>query len=447
MLPQSVRSSFPGSQPPLSAPCSRMAAATDEPSADEWQDLNVAVGMSPHLTIEDALNELVMNAVDANRAMDNVSPPAPDLRVISPSTVELRDQGSGLAPESFVLGYTEGEGKASGRFGIGLKDAVAVLMREQAEVKIDSASGSYRFEARMGKRKVETIHVQNLRARGQGTCITVSKLPTSSSAAETVEAVKARFLCFTMSSPPLHVRGGVEVRSSEDSSPPHTARGKKQRARGARRGRLYINGVAVTVDQPLILSYNFNGASQEQSKACNRDHSLEPGKFGKLFKDPIDAALQSYLESLSLPDRQILSDKPSCEFAWPNIRALCYPKPATTSISAHPLVGAHAKKADPCATAAIPNSAAAAATGTSGAPDAAEGPRTQLSLRLRTLAELPSPPPPPKRPLLLAVDVDVARSGVAKAIDQLIEATSKDDAVPAAHKKLVDRLSEVLQVW
>lgn len=387
----------------------------------EWKDLNVSLGLCPHLSVNDALCELVMNALDA--APTSV----PEFATQGPSTVVLRDQGPGLALESFTVGRTHGDGKVVGRFGLGLKDAVAVLMRNHARVEIASQLGSYCFEVRQGALGTQTIHVRQREADGTGTCITVSNLQR---AAQSVDAVQALFLCWSQPEL-LHSSGGVDVLQSPKQS-------------GKQRGKLFVNGVAVTPPQPLFLSYNFKTATLDQRMACDRDHNVEGSKFTKLFQEPIQAAL------LSFPRQQQNAGppKPSCEFAWKVVRERFFPEATTTSVS----VGRPRAVGGAGGVRAIRSQLTATQQQLRAKTDelrAATNEQQRLCQQLDELARLPAPPDLPDRPSSVS-----ARSSsqpltgpVSRAeVDRLIQTFSQDDAVPEGHKRMVHRLSTALQV-
>eukprot|EP00055_Hartaetosiga_balthica_P015223 m.88462 g.88462 ORF g.88462 m.88462 type:complete len:291 (-) comp8810_c0_seq3:1410-2282(-) len=241
---------------------------------EEWMDLNLSTELCPHLSVNDALCELVMNAIDA--APDKV----PEFSALDSSTIVLRDQGEGLRLESFTVGRTVGD-KVVGRFGVGLKDAVAVLMRNKAQIEIDSHLGSYRFEVKPGVLGTNTIHIQRHKACGN-TIITVSKLQ---DAHASVKAVKKLFLCFSHLKL-LYTKDDFQVLLPEKQT-------------GKNRGCLFVNGVAVKVPQSLFLSYNFKNATMNQRRACDRDHNVDAVKFKKFFKETLRSHYSRLLSTRS----------------------------------------------------------------------------------------------------------------------------------------------------
>lgn len=363
--------------------------------AQEWKDLNVSVGLAPHLDVCDALCELVMNSCDA--APTSV----PGYSTEDCSTVVLHDQGPGLPLESFTVGRTHGDDKVVGRFGLGLKDAVAVLMRHGARVDIVSKQGSYGFMVRTGALGTETIHVQRRAPAGAGTRITVSGLQ---GAAQSVATVKALFLCWSQPKL-LHSSGGVDVLLPNQSGKKHC-------------GKLFVNGVAVTPPQLLHLSYNFKEATSDQRMACDRDHNVEGAKFTKHFQVPIQDALLS-LHRAGRPEAA--PSKPTCEFAWKTVREKYFPEAPREPL---------------------------AVRDTRESPQAATNDRQRLCRHLAEMERLCPPPTHPSRPKAVSPSASPLRSGpVTEAdVNRLIQATSQSDAVPEGHKNIVSRITTALQV-
>ena len=113
-----------------------------------------------------------MNALDAARPgeIPTLDPPA-----APGSPVVLEDAGPGLLLDSFVVGGTSGGDKVIGRFGLGLKDAIPVLMRsaQGAAVRIDSRRGGYDFAVREGVCNAATVHVRERPPSERGTRVEV----------------------------------------------------------------------------------------------------------------------------------------------------------------------------------------------------------------------------------------------------------------------------------
>lgn len=360
--------------------------------ADGWIDLNLATNHCPDASLVDALSELVMNAIDA-------APGKTPKLDVEDGTVVLEDEGPGLRLASFVVGGTTGENKVIGRFGLGLKDAIAVLMRNQVKIEIRSKLGGYHFDERVGQCGTETIHVCQRKRSGEGVRVELVGLPE-----KTVNDVKERFLCFA-EPPELHCHENVVVMAPADGQ----------------EGRFFVNGVKVVFSQPLHLSYNIINPTSKQRRALTRDHTITSGKT-KLFRVPMEAALLSGRSKLagSKPD------KPSCEFAWPDVRAHFFgPLPQRPMQSHRKSVQTRVDTPPP-------------------------QPPT-LNEQLHELAAL-GPLPPLVKPaghngrLSEEQRALLAQSVSTLTVDKLIDAFSEDDAVPRTHEKVVDELTKCLQV-
>ena len=141
----------------------------------DWKERDLCIRLNHHLdgTAEDALAELVMNAIDATHAKTTTSPPPYRIKVAKTSEcgaksassvcLSLDDDGdgTGIQPKNFLFGPEKknNPGKLHGRFGLGLKDALAVLMREY-EVRIFSLNYDYEFEEKENDLEQKTIHMR-----------------------------------------------------------------------------------------------------------------------------------------------------------------------------------------------------------------------------------------------------------------------------------------------
>ena len=105
------------------------------------EDLNFTINHAKDVTIAVALRELITNAADADNGK------MPESKVLSESgdstLVTITDKGRGLTRDAFVFG---GGDQRNGRHGLGLKDALAVLLRRGVIVTIASAGHDFSFD-------------------------------------------------------------------------------------------------------------------------------------------------------------------------------------------------------------------------------------------------------------------------------------------------------------
>ena len=296
-----------------------------EPSPDAFIDLNFTRGHARDTTVEAALCELVANGFDANAAAGVTAPPAFGLD--GSATVFIRDVGAGIDAKSFVVGRgTEAVAHNTlGQFGLGLKDAIATLMRNGACVIIKSALGSATFEERSGSLGVRTIHLNyKTGASSKGTIVTVSGLP---SAADVVAKVKLSFRLLgpLADAQPLATLatclGTVTVYDATPLPPPETY--------------IFVNGAKKEWGERLHFAYDVcvNAAG---AKLYGRDHEIKPKSNRDKLRKAIADSICTLTEDQLKPLREAAPLSAKYEFdQWPGLRELFYPP----GLSAPPVVG------------------------------------------------------------------------------------------------------------
>jgi hypothetical protein len=255
---------------------------THSPTPLRTHDLNMRLTLGKNkFSVEDSLYELVTNAMDANEAKVSSAPPITFTcgRVSEcgsgSSTIVVEDSGDGMAHDAFALG-SSGPPRLHGFNGIGLKDAIVTLMREQATVTISSSKGFYTFDCRQGGLGSDTVHVHIHKPKDTakvGTTVTISGLP---SAAEVFEKARNRFLVFGK----YECLGGTENVEVYESSSPVSF--------------VFVNGVKKTVPNKTFNNvYNFKNLSKKQKLFITRDHTINKGFTRKHpeFLDPMERAL------------------------------------------------------------------------------------------------------------------------------------------------------------
>ncbi|EDQ84334.1 uncharacterized protein MONBRDRAFT_39312 [Monosiga brevicollis MX1] len=369
---------------------------------DVWIDLNLSKDHAREHPLENAICELVANALDASEKK-------PQFRAVAANKIELEDQGPGLSLDAWVVGRSS---KAMGHFGLGLKDAMAILMREKVQVQIESSKGNYHFKEKRGQTLVETIHVQQTpSSRDIGTKITLSLQ--NNAAQELVTEVQTKFLRLSSIYTFLGEYDGVQVFSKSDGKPAsHTS--------------LFVKGFAMTTSSAFFFSYNILSPTQEQNECCNRDHHVT------YFK-PFRAAIIAAVENLWQPKlaeaytSKYRDNKGHYELAWTEFEGLgitarhSYGKPQASTNLLY-------RAAPPVASAPLP--------------------AERFLAQLAKLAKLP----PASTSIARACTSDRAhrilddKSGPVTLVEvnRLINHFSPEDAVPPDHRKVVDRLVRTL---
>lgn len=316
-----------------------------EPSPDAFVDLNFTRNHARDTTVEAALCELVANGFDANASAGVKAPP--DVALDGSATVFIRDVGAGIARKSFVVGRgTEAVAHNTlGQFGLGLKDAIATLMRNGARVTIESALGSAIFDERMGSNGVVTIHMNfDTSSRlGKGTVVTVSRLP---SAADVVAKVKLSFrllgpLADAQPLATLATRvGTVTVYDATPLPPSETY--------------IFVNGAKKEWGERLHFAYDVC-VNADGAELYGRDHEIKPKSNRVKLRTAIAESICTLTETLTgnqlepLRKAAPLSAKYELD-KWLGLRELFYPAPLP-AVAAPPVVGGAASPSTTLATA------------------------------------------------------------------------------------------------
>ena len=255
--------------------------------------------------IEHALREIIANALD-EQTLTKTSP----IEIYNTGTEwHIRDYGRGLRYRHF----TQNENREKlfspnliGKFGVGLKDALAVFFRKGVKVEIDSrfAHITLRMANKTGF-DVSTLHAvfsDPLDTQMKGTDFTFIGIDE-----EAVERAKALFLCFNKEAVLLEKNKYGEV--------------YKNRRKGD--ASIYINGVKVASEDNFLFSYNITNLSYKIKQALNRERS-NVGRAA--YSDTVKSILKSCVSiKVLLPlmeDLQNVMKGKNCdESAWLDVAA------------------------------------------------------------------------------------------------------------------------------
>jgi hypothetical protein len=160
-------------------------------------DLNMKEDLLEAWAPSDGIRELIANALD-EQVLTGTDPVAIQS---ADSTAEIRDHGRGLRYEHFAQGEDEEKlsnpDRVIGKFGVGLKDALAVLYRHGVDVTIHSSHNTFTVEEapKADFDDVETLHAVVHAPEHpdlQGTRVLLEGVSASD-----VETAKRNFLQFT----------------------------------------------------------------------------------------------------------------------------------------------------------------------------------------------------------------------------------------------------------
>lgn len=215
-------------------------------------DLNVEEVLENWET-EHALREVIANALD-EQVLSNTA--AIELRKDSSGDWHIRDYGRGLQIEHFTLNENPEKLSASsgviGKFGVGLKDALATFHRRGVGVFIRSRFGTFRTKAepKHGFDEIVTLHVEYDDSPND---LSGTDFVFHGVSDETLRKATALFLRFA----------GEDVLDA-------TPYGQILRRQGDS-GRIYICGVLVSNEPNFLFSYNITNLTASMKKQLNRE--------------------------------------------------------------------------------------------------------------------------------------------------------------------------------
>ena len=217
-------------------------------------DLNIEDVLS-HWCVKDAIREFIANAIDETVLSKCAQP---EVEYNSQKRMCLiRDYGRGLEVSHLTQNESIEKAEASGvigRFGVGLKDALAVLYEHGASVTIDSCHMHMTLE-KMNKHgfDIPTLHAviqDSTQPDSTGTLVRIENV----SQQDVLEA-KEMFLRFN---------GAVSLYSGDcgdiiasDNGPTY----------------VYVNGLRIAEDESLKFSYNITKLDSKLRKNLNRERN------------------------------------------------------------------------------------------------------------------------------------------------------------------------------
>ena len=227
------------------------AAAIDE----RYFDLNIQRVLE-HWSVSEALREIIANALD-EAALTNTA--TPEIFEDADGTWHVRDSGRGLRYEHFTQNE-DAEKLAKphlviGKFGVGLKDAVATFDRHNITVLIRSKFADITIESvpKHGFDEVLTLHA--VVAPASRPDMVGTEFVLGGLTAEDVDRAKDFFLIYS---------GDVAL---EDT------RYGQVLKRGMAEARIYVNGLRVAEEPNFLFSYNITSLTKALRAALNRERS------------------------------------------------------------------------------------------------------------------------------------------------------------------------------
>ncbi len=217
-------------------------------------DLNIEKVLEDWETYH-AIREIIANALD-----EQILTKSKDIEIFQDkqNVWHIRDYGRGLKYEH--LTQKENEEKLShknliGKFGVGLKDALATLNRHNIKILIFSKHGNITLDKSIkhGFADIITLHAcisEPTNLNMEGTEFILHGCKTSD-----IEKAKKLFLIFT---------GEKTLENTQHGS---------ILAKTSRNANIYINGVKIAEEENFLFSYNITSINTAIKKALNRERT------------------------------------------------------------------------------------------------------------------------------------------------------------------------------
>jgi len=240
-------------------------ASPEAPASEENGkpfDLNMKEDLLEAWGPSDGIREIIANALD-EQVLTGTDPV--DIDFDGEDTARIRDYGRGLRYEHFA--QEEDEEKLArpdeviGKFGVGLKDALAVLYRHGAEVTIHSRHNTFTVEEapKADFEDVETLHAvvhPPERPGIEGTEAVIEGVSKTD-----LEQAKRNFLQF---------RGEELIEETKYGEIYARPEGKGQEGEEAA---IYVTGLRVATEPEFLFSYNITNTTKNVRDALNRERS------------------------------------------------------------------------------------------------------------------------------------------------------------------------------
>ena len=221
---------------------------------DRHFDLNVEKVLQDW-KVSYAIREVIANALDEHALTETEEP-----RIHREGDVtHIRDYGRGLRYDHLTqnedLEKLANPEKVVGKFGVGLKDAIATFHRRNVDVTIHSKHNTltFRMSRKHGFEDVVTLHARvsdPVHPTMDGTEVVLSGVEKSQ-----VEEAKSYFLKYSGDQILARTRYG-EILDHEGKT-----------------ARIYVNGLRVAEEENFLLSYNITSPTAQIRRALNRERT------------------------------------------------------------------------------------------------------------------------------------------------------------------------------
>ncbi|MFC4550235.1 MULTISPECIES: hypothetical protein [Halorussus] len=225
----------------------------------EWPkefDLNMEEELLEAWEASDGIRELIANALDES-ALSNTE--EPEIFEDKQGRWHIRDYGRGLTHQDLTQGEDEEKlnnpDKVIGKFGVGLKDALAVLYRQDVDVTVHSPYISFSVEqaSKAGFDDVETLHA--VIRKTEHPDLDGTEVILDGCTKQDIEEAKQNFLTYTDAKLLEKTRFGEIYEPATDEA------------------QIYVTGLKVATEQDFLFSYNITNTMKKIRDALNRERS------------------------------------------------------------------------------------------------------------------------------------------------------------------------------
>lgn len=223
----------------------------DEPMEERLFDLNIEEVLD-NWEVSHAIREVISNALDEQTLSDTK-----DIELYKDSGAWIvRDFGRGLKIEHFTLNENKEKIAAAtgviGKFGVGLKDALATFYRRGVDITVRSRFGTYRLRQteKHGFQDITTLHVA------------FDEAP--------VDIEGTEFRLHGVTDEQMDEAKSLFLRFNDEEALDETRYGEILRAKPGH-GRVYISGVFASDEENFLFSYNVTNLTDAMKKRLNRE--------------------------------------------------------------------------------------------------------------------------------------------------------------------------------
>jgi len=226
----------------------------------EWPkefDLNMEEELLEAWGVSDGIRELVANALDESELSGTTDP---EIYQDEEGHWHIRDHGRGVTHQDLTQGEDEEKlnnpDQVIGKFGVGLKDALAVLYRHDVDVTIHSPYISFTVgqASKAGFDDVETLHA--VIREPQRPDLNGTEVVLDGCSENDIEQAKQNFLAYTDATRLERTRFGDVLDPS-----------------GSEEAAVYVTGLKVASEERFLFSYDITNTTKNIRDALNRERS------------------------------------------------------------------------------------------------------------------------------------------------------------------------------